>query len=188
MSANCQGSAGRLRLFRKSCCPCAAQDGAPGSGFVESARKDGARRSEPIACDGKQRSGGHADARGRDALLAVSAVAACLGWKRPIRKGIVDQTRRIGDSMSTGRGRRREWIIVGVIAAALAAGGILRARWVPGGSGGRQRFEKVSLKVAPEMAPVSLGQFHDGFASVIDPVLPAVVNISSTKVVKRPNV
>jgi serine protease Do len=90
--------------------------------------------------------------------------------------------------MSTGRGRRREWIIVGVIAAALAAGGILRARWVPGGSGGRQRFEKVSLKVAPEMAPVSLGQFHDGFASVIDPVLPAVVNISSTKVVKRPNV
>jgi serine protease Do len=87
--------------------------------------------------------------------------------------------------MGTGRGRRREWIFIGLIAAALAAGGILRARWVPGG--GRQTFEKVSLKVAPEMTPASLGQFHDGFASVIDPVLPVVVNISSTKVVKRQN-
>lgn len=44
--------------------------------------------------------------------------------------------------------------------------------------------DKVPLKAEENPAPVSMGELKNGFASVIDPALPAVVNISSTKVVK----
>jgi serine protease Do len=47
--------------------------------------------------------------------------------------------------------------------------------------------QKVSLNIATNSPPISLAGFKNGFASVIDPDLPAVVNISSTKVVKRQN-
>ncbi|HKV24740.1 MAG TPA: Do family serine endopeptidase [Candidatus Acidoferrum sp.] len=46
---------------------------------------------------------------------------------------------------------------------------------------------KVPLKIDSSPAPVSLADFKNGYASVIDPALPAVVNISSTKVVKQRN-
>ena len=42
----------------------------------------------------------------------------------------------------------------------------------------------VPVKVAGAVDPVRLGGFGNGFASVIDPALPAVVNISTTQVVK----
>ena len=87
----------------------------------------------------------------------------------------------------TTRNRGREWAIVAVIAAALLAGGILRAKWANGPRATRQGFQNVSFRIAPEITPRSLGEFKDGFSSVIDPVLPSVVNISSTKVVKRQN-
>ncbi len=45
--------------------------------------------------------------------------------------------------------------------------------------------EKVPVKVDENPAPVSMAELRNGFASVIDPALPAVVNISSTKVVKQ---
>ena len=44
--------------------------------------------------------------------------------------------------------------------------------------------EKVAVSVAKNAAPVSLGDFKNGFSSVLVPTLPAVVSISSTKVVK----
>lgn len=47
--------------------------------------------------------------------------------------------------------------------------------------------QKVSVQVAKETPPASLAEFKNGFASVIDPALPAVVNVSSTKVVMRQN-
>jgi serine protease Do len=47
--------------------------------------------------------------------------------------------------------------------------------------------EKVSVGEAKNAAPVSLADFKNGFASVLGPALPAVVNISSTKVVKIQN-
>jgi len=47
--------------------------------------------------------------------------------------------------------------------------------------------EKVTLKTDAAPAPVSLGDFKNGFASLLDPALNKVVNISSTKVVKRQN-
>jgi serine protease Do len=43
----------------------------------------------------------------------------------------------------------------------------------------------IALRIANDNSPVSLAGFKDGFSSVIDPALPAVVNISSTKVVKQ---
>jgi len=49
----------------------------------------------------------------------------------------------------------------------------------------------VAVKIAPENSPITLADFRNGFSTVIDPALPAVVNISSTKIVKQqpiPNV
>lgn len=46
---------------------------------------------------------------------------------------------------------------------------------------------KVPLKIDADPAPVNLAALKNGYASVIDPALPAVVNISSTKVVKQQN-
>jgi len=46
---------------------------------------------------------------------------------------------------------------------------------------------KLALKIDKDPPPVNLAEFRNGYASVIDPALPAVVNISSTKIVKRNN-
>jgi serine protease Do len=46
---------------------------------------------------------------------------------------------------------------------------------------------KVALKIDKDPAPVSPASLKNGYASVIDPALPAVVNISSSKVVKQQN-
>jgi len=46
---------------------------------------------------------------------------------------------------------------------------------------------KISLKIDGNPSPVSLAEFKNGYAPVIGPALPAVVNISSTKVVKQNN-
>jgi serine protease Do len=45
----------------------------------------------------------------------------------------------------------------------------------------------VPLKIDKDPAPVNLSEFKNGYASVVDPALPAVVNISSTKMVKQQN-
>ena len=45
----------------------------------------------------------------------------------------------------------------------------------------------VPLKIDKDPVPVNLGEFKNGYASIIDPALPAVVNISSTKLVKQQN-
>lgn len=46
---------------------------------------------------------------------------------------------------------------------------------------------KVSVREDMHPTPVSLADFKNGFASVLTPALPAVVNISSTKIVKPKN-
>lgn len=77
-------------------------------------------------------------------------------------------------------------LIVAVIVIVLLIGAIIRWRMfrLPGEVYGAAR---VPVNVASGVMPVSLGEFKNGFASVIDPALPAVVNISSTKVVKQQN-
>lgn len=81
------------------------------------------------------------------------------------------------------------WLLV-LIIVVLVFGGLLRIGVIriPGYS--VHADSKVEIHTEQNAAPVNLGEFRNGFASVIGPALPAVVNISSTKVVKqqqRPN-
>ena len=46
---------------------------------------------------------------------------------------------------------------------------------------------KVPLKIDSDPAPVSMAEFKNGYSSILDPALSAVVNISSSKVVKQQN-
>jgi serine protease Do len=78
------------------------------------------------------------------------------------------------------------WVATAAVVAALVCGGVLAItfrNWsghevygAPAGAG---------VTVASDTAPVSLGSFKNGFASVLRPALPAVVNIHSSKVVKQ---
>lgn len=85
----------------------------------------------------------------------------------------------------TSPSRKLPYMLFAIIAIVLVVGGLLRAGilHLPGYRvlGGHH----VALRVAQNAPPVNLSEFKNGFASVIDPALPAVVNISSTKVVKQ---
>jgi len=78
----------------------------------------------------------------------------------------------------------RRGAALALLIAALVAGAVVgtwAVHWA-----GHQVFgaPAVPVKVAGAVDPVRLGGFGNGFASVIDPALPAVVNISTTQVVK----
>lgn len=93
--------------------------------------------------------------------------------------------------MSASRSRAGFWLLVFVVCA-LIFGGLLRAGlfhlpWYPF-SAGTAGGHEVQLRIAQDESPVSLSNFKNGFATVIDPALPAVVNVSSTKVVRQQNV
>lgn len=76
------------------------------------------------------------------------------------------------------------WAAILAVVTALIAGGILAIglkNW-----SGNDVFgaSKLAVTLARDPAPVPLGNFTNGFASVLKPALPAVVNIHSSKVVK----
>lgn len=79
----------------------------------------------------------------------------------------------------------RRWVAILVLAAALVGGGILAI--------GLRSWSGVSVLGAGNLpvtvdrnaSPVPLGNFANGFATVLKPALPAVVNIHSSKVVKQ---
>ncbi|MFZ0924202.1 MAG: trypsin-like peptidase domain-containing protein, partial [Candidatus Acidiferrales bacterium] len=78
----------------------------------------------------------------------------------------------------------RRGVAVAILVVALVAGafvGTWAVRWT-----GHQVFgaPMVPVKVAGAVDPLRLGAFGNGFASVVDPALPAIVNISTTRVVK----
>ncbi len=77
------------------------------------------------------------------------------------------------------RGAAMAIVVVALIAGAFV--GTWAVRWA-----GHQVFSApaVPVKVAGAVDPVRLGEFGNGFASVVGPALPAVVNISTTRVVK----
>src|SRR6185437_5728488 len=81
----------------------------------------------------------------------------------------------------------RRWVGAAVIVAALIAGGVL-AIGLKNWSGGKVLgASKFPVAIARDASPVSLGTLQNGFASILKPVLPAVVNITSSKVVKPRN-
>ncbi|HTV59739.1 MAG TPA: DegQ family serine endoprotease [Verrucomicrobiae bacterium] len=78
----------------------------------------------------------------------------------------------------------RRWMATLVVLVAIAGGVVLAMGWkswtghsVYGASG-------LPVTVTGKTAPVSLGNFTNGFASVLKPALPAVVNIHTSKIVK----
>src|SRR5580700_9406863 len=87
--------------------------------------------------------------------------------------------------MSTNEVRIRRWVATVVVLAAIIGGIVIDIgvrHW-----GGRTVFGAPSLdiKLAHDTNAVTLGSLQNGFASILKPVLPAVVNISSSKVVKN---
>src|SRR5579883_689836 len=89
--------------------------------------------------------------------------------------------------MNAAEGKMKGGLIVFLIVILLAIGGFVRWRLfrLPG-----ERVygaPRVAVNVVTNSNPVNLGDFKNGFSSVVDPDLPAVVNISSTKVVKQQN-
>lgn len=87
--------------------------------------------------------------------------------------------------MSSNEFRVRRWVATVVVLAAIIGGVALDIglrHW-----GGNTVFGAPSLdvKIAHDDSPVLLGTMSNGYASVLKPVLPAVVNISTSKVVKN---
>jgi serine protease Do len=89
--------------------------------------------------------------------------------------------------MTTNRPLSRRWTLVVLMCAAFLAGGIFATGAIHWSDVKVFGAEKISLKIAGKMNPLSLGAFQNGFSAAIDPALPAVVNISTTTVVKRQN-
>jgi serine protease Do len=86
--------------------------------------------------------------------------------------------------MSTEVVHMRRGVALGLLIVALIVGAVV-GTWAVHFAG-HQVFgaPAVPVKVAGAVDPVRLGAFGNGFASVVDPALPAVVNISTTHVVK----
>jgi serine protease Do len=79
----------------------------------------------------------------------------------------------------------RRWAATVVILAALVGGGLLASslknwtgRTIVGAA-------PISVPMAKDALPISLGTFTNGFSSVLKPALPAVVNIHTSKIVKQ---
>jgi serine protease Do len=76
------------------------------------------------------------------------------------------------------------WFAAVVVLVALIGGGVLALgmrSW-----SGHEVFgaSNLALTMARSSTPISLGNFNNGFASVLKPALPAVVNIHTSKIVK----
>lgn len=79
----------------------------------------------------------------------------------------------------------RPLMTMSVIMAVLLVGGYFGTHVKGLSAQNLTHASKIAVKINESEPSLSLSQFKDGFASAIDPDLPAVVNISSTKVVKR---
>jgi len=89
--------------------------------------------------------------------------------------------------MTTPNRRLPYWLFV-FVGGVLVVGGLLRAGILHMPGYPVLAEPQVHVQVAPQAPAVSLAEFKNGFSSVIDPALPAVVNISSTKVIRTRNV
>lgn len=81
----------------------------------------------------------------------------------------------------------RRWNLIVISFLAFLVVGVFIAGLAPPLSHAVPATSKVPLRVDKDLSPVSLAEFKNGYASVIDPALPAVVNISSTRMVKHKN-
>src|ERR1700740_3143102 len=86
----------------------------------------------------------------------------------------------------TKSGLGRSGMIVITILAMLVLG-LFVVAFVPQDGNSATATSKVPLRIDKNPSAVNLADFKNGYAPVIDPALPAVVNISSTKMVKQQN-
>lgn len=84
------------------------------------------------------------------------------------------------------RTRKLPYILIAAVVIILIIGGLLRTG-VLHLTGYGHPVHHVTVQVANNNSPVSLGNFANGFSSILDPDLPKVVNISSTKLVQKPS-
>ncbi|MHB8753878.1 MAG: Do family serine endopeptidase [Candidatus Acidiferrales bacterium] len=78
----------------------------------------------------------------------------------------------------------RKWVGAGILVVALIVGAFLGTGVVRWAGQKVLGAPKVPLTLAGNVDPIRMGSFTNGFASVLRPALPTVVNISTTKVVK----
>lgn len=79
------------------------------------------------------------------------------------------------------------WVATLTVVAALICGGVIAISFRNWSDHEVYGASAAGITVAKDAPPVSLGSFKNGFASVLGPALPAVVNIHSSKVVKPRN-
>jgi serine protease Do len=84
-------------------------------------------------------------------------------------------------------GNSRRWNVFWISVLAFLVIGIFVIASTPELGHAAAEVHKVPLKVDENPAPVNMSTLQNGYSSVIGPALPAVVNISSTKVVKHQN-
>jgi serine protease Do len=77
------------------------------------------------------------------------------------------------------------WVATFVVLVALICGGIIAVTFRNWSSHEVYGASAAGITIAKDGPAVSLGSFRNGFASVLAPALPAVVNIHSSKVVKQ---
>ena len=87
--------------------------------------------------------------------------------------------------MSTHEGKRPPYGLLLLIIILLVVGAMVRTGAIRLPGVAVYGAPKVAVEVAKDNQPISLGDFKNGFSSVIDPALPAVVNIASTRLVKQ---
>jgi serine protease Do len=78
----------------------------------------------------------------------------------------------------------RRWVATVVVLAAVAGGVLLAIGMRNWSSGSVYGAPGIPVTIAHDRAAVPLGSFANGFAAVLKPVLPAVVNIHSSKIIK----
>src|SRR5438128_1739289 len=90
----------------------------------------------------------------------------------------------IAPQPGTKPGLGRSGMIVITILAMLVLG-LFVVAFVPQDGNSATAASKVPLRIDKNPSAVNLAEFKNGYAPVLDPALPAVVNISSTKMVKQ---
>ena len=78
----------------------------------------------------------------------------------------------------------RRWVATVVVLAAIAGGALLAIGFKNWSGSSVYGAASVPAVLARDSAPVPLGSFANGFAAVLKPALPAVVNIHTSKIVK----
>ena len=86
--------------------------------------------------------------------------------------------------MNSSQLQIRRWVATVVVLAAIAGGALLAIGFKNWSGNSVYGAASVPMVIARDSSPVPLGSFANGFAAVLKPALPAVVNIHTSKIVK----